>query len=461
MKLSSLPVLVVFAALLAPAAPGQTREENKQELAERETAATDPESLMELARWAGENELRTDYKRLLNKVIGLDPDHEEARQALGYVRHDGDWMLRAKRDLMVKKQREAAFEAQGLTKVQGVWVGEDEVADAEAGIFHHEGETVTREEKLALMEGKVRHPITGAFIAAEDLEKANQALYPTGDSWVEWAEADEYHADPSRPWVWRTRNATVVTNLSIQHMEDVVFHVDEAIDAAKLFFQGTDPSPAFRPTILVCSTVPMYQDVGNAIGAETSVYGAFVAEQAPQFTTVTLGQPPAVANFGEQQPWGTYYLRHAAGLAYAQTLGRSAGARLPGWLLSAVGSLVERHSSPDIAKFFAQQHLASGGIRGLESWGYESLEDWFGGFRISSELASDRIAHNIFQAGLLLDFAMRARDAEATAAAGSLVEALRDRDGEAVDEAVKAFRNTLGAKETELRAFLKQVIEGN
>lgn len=457
MKWYPLVAATLAAALLSPTASAQSREAFKAELVAKEEAAKDVAALMELARWAEEKGLSTDHKRLLNKVIELEPDHAEAREVLGYVQHDGTWMLAAKRDLMVRRELEKEMKAKGLTEVQGVWVPESEVEDARRGVFWHEGQIVTASEKLALADGKVRHPITGEFIAAEHLEKANQALYPTGDDWVEWSEADEYHASWSRPWVWRTEHATIITTVSIQYFEQIKFHVDDAILAAQPFFGGASAHPAHRPTIMVCATVPQYQDVSNAVGDGTSIYGACLAVQTPE-VPVSFNGPPALANWGEQQPWGTYYLRHAAGLAYARAMARGAETQIPAWLITGVGSLVERHSSPDVAKFFGQQHLVSGGIKGLESWGLAGVSDWIAGFRISPELAQDRLAHNIYQAGLLVSFAMHAGDQDADAAATAFADSFQQ-GGDAVRTAAEQLATVLGSKESELSSYLKNIIE--
>ncbi|MDO4558655.1 MAG: HEAT repeat domain-containing protein [Planctomycetia bacterium] len=47
----------------------------------------------------------------LNRILDLDPDHEKARQALGYIRVDGVWTT-----------REAEMERQGRTYYRGRWV---------------------------------------------------------------------------------------------------------------------------------------------------------------------------------------------------------------------------------------------------------------------------------------------------------------------------------------------------
>lgn len=69
----------------------------------------------ELAEWCRLNQLSDERTEQLELLLEIDPDHEEARKVLGYVRHLGRWMTR-----------------------------EDQMA--ERGYFRHNGRWVTRQE---------------------------------------------------------------------------------------------------------------------------------------------------------------------------------------------------------------------------------------------------------------------------------------------------------------------------
>ena len=75
------------------------------------------EAQWELAEWCKQNKLTAQRKVHLQRVIALDPEHEEARRALGYQRVDGKWMTRDER--MLK---------QGYVKYRGEWLTPEEVA---------------------------------------------------------------------------------------------------------------------------------------------------------------------------------------------------------------------------------------------------------------------------------------------------------------------------------------------
>lgn len=54
-------------------------------------AAQGAQGHYEVAMWARDKGLTTKSNDVLRKVIGLDPDHAEARKALGYEKVDGKW----------------------------------------------------------------------------------------------------------------------------------------------------------------------------------------------------------------------------------------------------------------------------------------------------------------------------------------------------------------------------------
>src|SRR5690606_19301421 len=170
--------------------------------------------LVKAASWAKEHGLDTEWRRLLNRVLQLQPSHEAANKALGNVQYEGRWMSPEKAEILGKR-------AAGLVYVAGVWVEEAHAEDARAGVFHFRGERVTRPEYLALQAGKVRHPRTGDLIESADLEKARNNLFPDGNGgWVDEAAANQLHARIQSPWVLRTKSVTVVSRMPLAELED-------------------------------------------------------------------------------------------------------------------------------------------------------------------------------------------------------------------------------------------------
>ncbi len=48
----------------------------------------------ELAQWCSDHKLRNEARRHLERIVELDPNHEEARGLLGFRKKDGQWMTR-------------------------------------------------------------------------------------------------------------------------------------------------------------------------------------------------------------------------------------------------------------------------------------------------------------------------------------------------------------------------------
>ncbi len=70
---------------------------------------------LRLARWCLQKKLASEARAEYQKVIAVDPDHEEARTALGYRLHQGEWMT-----------EDQVNEARGLVKHKGRWMTPEE-----------------------------------------------------------------------------------------------------------------------------------------------------------------------------------------------------------------------------------------------------------------------------------------------------------------------------------------------
>ncbi len=99
-----------------------------------------------LAEWCLENRLLDHRQRHLQRVIELEPDHTEARRALGYSRFDGQWMT------------------------------QDEVM-AERGYLRYQGRWRTRQE-IELLERD------------RELETAQKEWYVKINRWRDWLATD-------------------------------------------------------------------------------------------------------------------------------------------------------------------------------------------------------------------------------------------------------------------------------
>ena len=123
----------------------------------------DPESIYRLAIWCKENRLSNQYRKALEQVLHLNPNHEEARKELGYERHEGRWIT-----------HDEAMAIKGYIKYKGEWItqGQYQINLVE------ELKKAFQEERALRQEMESRLKIMEHQIASleRELEKAAQKL---------------------------------------------------------------------------------------------------------------------------------------------------------------------------------------------------------------------------------------------------------------------------------------------
>ena len=115
-------------------------EDPIREYEEKTKTATSVKSMLELAAWARDKGLAGRANDLYRKIIGIDPDQEQARKALGFEKINGLWL--SGDDLMM---------ARGFVKVNGRWVDRgtaDRMRELEAQ-SRAEADRLALEERLA------------------------------------------------------------------------------------------------------------------------------------------------------------------------------------------------------------------------------------------------------------------------------------------------------------------------
>jgi len=86
----------------------------------RKRAPTAPDTVasqLALAEWCRERKLADEYRRHLERVVQLDPEHENARTALGHKKHGGKWL-----------SRDELMAARGMVRHEGGYRTPQEVA---------------------------------------------------------------------------------------------------------------------------------------------------------------------------------------------------------------------------------------------------------------------------------------------------------------------------------------------
>ena len=87
------------------------------EYQKRAAAIKEADAHYKLGLWAGIVGLKTQAKEQFGKAIAIEPDHAQARHALGYRMHGGRWVT-----------RDEEMKARGLVKHEGAWMSPEAAA---------------------------------------------------------------------------------------------------------------------------------------------------------------------------------------------------------------------------------------------------------------------------------------------------------------------------------------------
>jgi hypothetical protein len=198
--LSSIPAvapaasgLVESADPVGAVAPAQDEFNDKMK-----AAGDDPKLLWELYGWTQEDKKREKYaKRVLLKLVKLEPDHAEARAALGHIRYEDQWFESDKELEAHKKKRAKEL---GLVDWKGEWVEPADLPFLRKGLIKDRlGRWIDPEVQKKLDEGWVQQDLV--WVAPDDKGKIAEGLWKCGDKWLSLADADEFHSYLGAPWI--------------------------------------------------------------------------------------------------------------------------------------------------------------------------------------------------------------------------------------------------------------------
>jgi len=437
------PVTPVSA--VAPAAIAVQGKTDKQalrkELHEREAVLdkTDADGWFSLALWADRNGLELDAKRLFGKVIRADPNHANARKRLGYVKYDGKWVKKSQVAALEEKKRAAEYKAKGYVQHDGEWIKKSELAYFKRGYVRREGQWIRVADHKQYKADKVPHPASGVWIAKADLDKAKQNLFPVEGKWLSTKEANEVHGSWLSPWVLRGKDVQIVTTYPFEKAEQIMLEADTAVAKIRgVIFDPVLPLPK-RIMLFVFGNQEDYRQFGvDSSTTGFSSYGAFFADNHPN-------RPTAV--YYGQKDWGAYYLRHGVGLAISHQLLNSDKINGTSWIHTAVGSYLERFATPKTATWFSKKFMGRGGL--------QDLDKFWDRFQISPDLSTDAVERNIYQAGFLLLYAIKAGDHKVQKAWNEIREAIESKPRRQ-PRALKSFEKALTRSEQKIRNYLEK-----
>lgn len=158
----------------------------RAEYAEREALARTAEDFFQLGEWAREQKLAALAKKAWKRAVELDGDHAAARERLGFVRHEGEWLTEEQRAARVRESDAAAKRAAGLVEHEGRWITSEDKARLEQGLVEHEGRWITRDEQQRLLGNELFNgrwmPRAEAVARTHAGEAARAAQMPLADA---------------------------------------------------------------------------------------------------------------------------------------------------------------------------------------------------------------------------------------------------------------------------------------
>jgi hypothetical protein len=472
--------------------PGATAPEDgaarvlADEFDDRYAAAKDDvDALWTLHEWCVEQGLeKKKSPKVLKRILKLEPEHTRAHEALGHIRHDGEWFESQKKlDAHLKKEEERLAKERGWVKWKDRWVPPEDLPKLEKGLVKSEdGQWMTPEDLEKLEAGWGRQDLV--WISPEEAEKVEQGLWKCGEEWLTLAQADAYHASPRTWWVIPSAHFVLHTTLPREKALVAIAHMEDAFrDLVQLL--GVIPSQPLHAALF--STLDQYKEFGA---------NGFFGEGDPLGYSGSFGAYPAL-NWLELEPrrfhgggvgywdtkssdgdaFGPFHARFAAGFSFVEAIdgsrevvdkwesgksgsfdieGYLSGRFLPEWLRFGVASCAGRYwtdlapgKDKEWVRRWSTENIArQGGLDEVEKiLAFEVRLDSASGQRDAGKL--------INEAGLLFAFTLHGEDAELREAHAALKDALKKGVERDVQKAVRDFEKELLKRDQELRAYAR------
>ncbi|MEO6709950.1 MAG: hypothetical protein ABI054_08345 [Planctomycetota bacterium] len=154
---------------IAQVVPGKTPT---QQFDERMQNAKTAEDFFQAGEFALSKRLKREAQQAWQKAVEIDPDHAEARLALGFVLYKGSWLTPAEREARIQSDEIAEMSARGLVRYKDQWVSPADKEKLEQGLVLIDGQWISfadsqRKQGLEEFEGAwFTRPVT---LARRDL----------------------------------------------------------------------------------------------------------------------------------------------------------------------------------------------------------------------------------------------------------------------------------------------------
>ena len=448
-------------------------------------AGDDPELLMKLARWCWERDRVLEGTRTLEKMLRMDPEHAEARKALGHARGFERWFpSQDALDRFAASQDEAVARSRGYVQQRSMWINPGDRTPFSKGLTKDTftGQWLGLDETKRLKERWARQDLE--WIEPKDAANVDLGLWRVDGEWLDLADAERRHASVERMWSIPSPeillHTTVERNVAVQ----AAGHMQRALDDLRKVF-GVEPTLPLDVALLhdeeqydlFAFGAPDGRRRPTHVARLHTVHMAFFAESwfelrdgKPAFRGMGVGYWDAHVPNGDA--YGVHSARLATGLSYVEAIDPSPKAvrkvarteptadyleayraekRLPEWLRRGGAVYAER--------FFEDATVGEGGDRWwARRWSLANLRER-GGLRALEEVLTlpldpekrDDSLKLMIESGLLVAFAVDGGCAPVTQAHAELRRVLAE--GASPTKAVAALEEALRANQDALRAF--------
>jgi poly(3-hydroxybutyrate) depolymerase len=448
-------------------------------------AGEDPDLLWQLARWCWENERVPAGTRTLEKLLRIDPEHAEARKALGHVRGFERWFpSQDALDRFAVSQDEAVARSRGYVQQRSMWINPGDRTPFSKGLTKDTftGQWLGLDETKRLAGGWARQDLD--WIEPTEAGQVDLGLWRVDGEWLELADAERRHASVERMWSIPGPEIQLHTTVERNVAARAAGHMQRALDDLRKVF-GVEPTLPLDVALLHDEEQYDLFAFGAPDGRRRpthaarlhTVHMAFFAESwfgnldgKPIFRGMGVGYWDAHVPDGDA--YGVHSARLATGLSYVEAIDPSPKAvrkvaraeptaeyleayraekRLPEWLRRGGAVYAER--------YFEDATVGEGGDRWwARRWSLANLRER-GGLRPLGEVLSlqldpekrDDSLKLLIESGLLVAFAVDGGCAPVAQAHAELRRVLAE--GSSPTKAVAALEEALRANEDALRAF--------
>jgi hypothetical protein len=455
----------------------------------RKEAGNDVDKLWDVYKWCKEQKKDDKGRSILRQIVKVDPTHEEANTALGYVKYEGKWFPSQKKADEYKKEQEAKqTKSDGLVDYKGKRVPPEDVPFLERGLIKDDaGNWVDAEEQRKVKEGWVRQDLD--WVAPNEKENIDKGLWKCGDKWLSLEEANKFHSELFQWWRIPTENYHLYTTCDRSVAMD---KVKKALDAAFEDMAKIFPVKPSRPVVVIVlrddrqyntyaggdeeAGIPNADTRGLA-SAHYSFFSEIATDLAGEFLLPGITYWDTSTEVGNK--WGLHAARSALGMAFADAVDPSTKTmdaareavrkrrpiertflddyykekRLPEWIRSGAATYAER--------YFIDIFVGQGGNNHwARDWSISNIVNK-GGLRPLKQLLDTKVtieggdaAKLMNEMGLVMAFILDGKCEPVIEKFKAFQAALREnKDKKELQAAVQALAETVMKHETELRKF--------